>query len=202
MFAREATITVIDFETTGVVEGFAAEPWQYGIVTLRGGQVDAASQFTGFLRVGERPFSPHAPGTWLANLDAIAASPTPAQLWPKLQPHLACDALAAHSVGTEKKILRAMAPLHEMPPWVDTLKLARLAFPNWPSHTLEDVTTKLGLLPRITSLCPGRGAHDALFDAVAAAVLLENFLSLDGWRDVTVEALASANPRAFHQRSR
>lgn len=202
MLAREAHITVIDFETTGVVEGFAAEPWQFGVVTLRGGVVDAASQFTGFMRVGERPFSPHAPGTWLANLDAIAAAPTPAQLWPKLQPRLACDALAAHSIGTEKKILHAMAPLHKTPSWIDTLKLVRLAFPEWPSHTLEDVTTKLGLLPRITLLCPGREAHDALFDAVAAAVLLEHFLSLDGWRDASVEALASANPRAFHARRR
>jgi DNA polymerase III subunit epsilon len=200
MFARDAILTVIDFETTGVVEGFAAEPWQFGLVQLRGGVVDADSQFTGFMRVGERPFSPHAPGTWLGHLDEIRAAPSPSECWPDLQKRMTGDALAAHSVGTEKKILRAIAPLHSMPTWVDTLKLARLAFPEWPSHTLEDVTTKLGLLTRITVLCPNREAHDALFDAVAAAVLLEHFLSLDGWRDATIEALASAKPRAFHRR--
>lgn len=200
MRAREATITILDFETTGVVEGFPAEPWQYGLVQLRRGGVDPASQLTGYIRVSGRPFSPHAPGTWLQHLDEIASAPTLANCWPRLRPHLGGDALAAHSVGTEKKILRHLSPLHRHGPWIDTLKLVRLAFPDWPSHTLEDVVAGLGLHTRVASLCPGRAAHDALFDAVAAAVVLERLLTLEGWGEATVDALASAHPRAFHAR--
>jgi DNA polymerase III epsilon subunit-like protein len=199
MLARDADITILDFETTGVVESFPAEPWQFGMVSLRNGVVDASSQFTGFIRVGERPFSPHAPGTWMQHLDEISSAPRLAMLWPQFQPRLRCDAIAAHSIGTEKKILRMIAPLHEHGPWIDTLKLARLAFPDWPSHTLEDVVARIGLHARVAAICPDRAAHDALFDAVAAAVLLEYFLKLEGWGDATVDALASASPRAYHR---
>ena len=202
MLARDAVITVIDFETTGVVEGFAAEPWQFGIVRLRDGRVDASSFFTGFIRIGERPFSPHAPGMWMQHLGEIRTAPPLANWWPKFQPHLRCDAMAAHSIGTEKKILRSLAPLHDHGLWIDTLKLARLAFPDWKSHTLEDVIAKLDLLPRIAKLCPGRASHDALFDAVAAAVLLEHLLAFPAWRDATVDALAAVRPKAYHAQQR
>jgi len=202
MRAREADITVIDFETTGVVAGFASEPWQFGLVRLRRGVVDPASQYSGFMRVGERPFSPHAPGAWLQHLDAIAAAPDPASLWPGLRPHLQGDALAAHSIGTERTILKQIAPLHRHGPWIDTLKLARLAFPGWTSHTLEDITTRLGLHPRVAGFCPGRAPHDALFDAVAAAVLLEYFLALEGWGDATIDALVSVRPKTYHAQRR
>lgn len=192
MRACETDITVIDFETTGAVGGFPSEPWQFGLVVLRRGAVDPASQFTGFVRVGERPFSPHAPGAWMRHLADMAAAPPLAGWWPQLRPRLLGAAIVAHSVGTEKKILRQLAPLHAQGPWIDTLKLARLAFPDWPSHRLEDVTARLGVQARIDALCPDRAPHDALYDAVAAAVLLEHLLTLEGWRDATVEALAAA----------
>lgn len=201
MLAREATITIIDFETTGTVAGHASEPWQFGLVSFRNGTVEAASRFTGFIRVGERPFSPHAPGTWLHHLDEIAAAPPLANWWPQLRPRLEADALAGHNIGTEKKILRQLAPLHRHGPWIDTLKLARLAFPDWESHALEDVTEKLDLQSRVAELCPGRAAHDALFDAVATAVLLEHLLAFPEWRDATVESLVSVSPRDYHART-
>ncbi len=202
MLAREATLSVFDFETTGVVEDFAAEPWQFGIVEMRGGIIVAESQSAGFMRVGERPFSPHAPGTWMQHLDEIAAAPSRVDWWPHFEQRLHCDAIVAHSVGTEKKILRHIAPLHRHGPWIDTLKLSRLAFPDWKSHALEDAIPKLGLLASVREICPGRAPHDALFDAVAAAVLLEHLLTLDGWHDATVEALAAARPRAYHAQRR
>lgn len=198
MLARDAVITIIDFETTGTVAGFVSEPWQFGLVNLRSGVVDAATQLTGFIRIGERPFSPHAPATWMQHFDAIHSAPPLAQLWPVLHPRLNADAICGHAVGTEKKILRTIAPLHRQGLWIDTLKLVRLAFPDWPSHTLEDVAERLDLKRRVNTMCPGRGAHDALFDAVATAALLEHLIKLDGWQDATIESLAAARPKAYH----
>jgi DNA polymerase III epsilon subunit-like protein len=81
------------------------------------------------------------------------------------------------------------APLHRFGPWIDTLRLVRKAWPHLASAALEDVVMGLGLRPRVEALCPGLAAHDALFDAVACGLLLEHFLALPGWQDVTVRAL-------------
>lgn len=200
MLARESIVTVIDFETTGVVGGHAAEPWQFGLVQLRGGVVDPATQLDGFVRVGERPFSPHAPGTWMQHLEAIGAAPALSDWWPALRGRLeAGSAVAGHSIGTERKILRQLAPLHAIGPWIDTLKLVRLAFPDWTTHTLGDAVAALRLTPRIAAFCPGRAVHDALYDAVATAVLLEHLLQMEGWREASIEALVAVRPAAYHR---
>ena len=39
MKAREAILTVLDFESTGAVRGWPDEPWQAGLVELSGGRV-------------------------------------------------------------------------------------------------------------------------------------------------------------------
>lgn len=87
-------------------------------------------------------------------------------------------------------MLRLMAPMHSFDPWIDTLKLAREAWPGLPSYALEDLIESLQLAPRIEALISGRSAHDALYDAVASAVLLER-LCAEGWGDLPLSQLVS-----------
>jgi DNA polymerase III epsilon subunit-like protein len=188
--ARHASLTVIDFETTGSVAGYPVEPWQVGIVRMREGRVCVGEHAESLLRIGDRPFNPHAPGRHAQIRGQLAAAPSPGEQWPGLSAWLIGVPLAAHNTGTERGILSRMAPLHRLGPWIDTLALTRHTYPRLASHALEDVTAALGLDTRIRTLCPGRAAHDALYDAFACAVLLEHFLSLPGWEHVTVEALA------------
>jgi DNA polymerase-3 subunit epsilon len=188
--ARHACFSAIDFETTGSVAGYPVEPWQVGVVRLRNGRVCADAHFESLLRVGDRPFNPRAPGRHAQLRRQLAEAPLPGELWPGLANWVTGTALAAHSAGTERGVLSRLAPLHRFGPWVDTLTLARRAYPGLASSALEDVTAVLGLEARVRAFCPGRGAHDALYDAFACAVLLEHFLSLPGWERVTVEALA------------
>lgn len=86
--------------------------------------------------------------------------------------------------------MAALAPMHRLGPWIDTLALTRYAYPSLKSKALDDVLAALGLTARAQSLCPGLAPHDALYDAVACALLLEHFLNLPGWQDVTLQALA------------
>ena len=51
--------------------------------------------------------------------------------------------------------------------------------------------TTLGLKRRVETLCPKRKAHDALYDAVASAMLLEHLVEQPGWGNVTVAELVS-----------
>lgn len=188
----DAEITVLDYESTGSMQGFPNEPWQIGLVSLKGGQVDPGSMFESLLSVDiNRPFNPHAPGRHARQRDEIAAAPAPHKLWPSIMDRLTQFPLCAHNTATEKKFIRAMAPMHKFGLWIDTLKVARKVWPGCPSYALEDLLSMFGLKPKVDELCPGREAHDALYDAVAAAMLLEHLLEQPGWENVTVGELAS-----------
>jgi len=187
-----ACITVLDYETTGSVSGFANEPWQIGMVTLRDGKVDPASMFESLLRVDvNRPFNPHVPGRHTLLRDEIAEAPTTQELWPEIEPRLIELPLCAHNVATEKKVTRSIAPMHQFGPWIDTLRIARKVWPGCTSYALEDLIVILDLKSRIDELCPGRGAHDALYDAVASAMLLQHLLGQPGWSGTTIRELTS-----------
>ena len=188
--ARDACFAAVDFETTGAVPGFAVEPWQIGIVRVRGGRVCAEEAFESLVRVGDRPFNLRAPGRHAQLRDRLAVAPTAGELWPEWASWLTGVPLVAHNAGTERAVLTRLAPLHRLGPWVDTLTLVRRAYPALASKALEEVTGALGLTARVQSLCPGREAHDALYDAFACAAVLEHLLQLPGWERVTVAALA------------
>jgi DNA polymerase III subunit epsilon len=189
MIARRAAITVLDFETTGAVRGHPNEPWQVAMVELRDGAV-TGRHWHSYLRIAPgRPFNPYAPGRHAELRETLALAPSFADVFPAWRPWIEHLPLAAHGVGTEKKFLRRAAPLHRLGPWIDTLKLARRVRPDLQSHSLADVAQALGLVDKTRALCPGCGWHDALFDAFAAALVLEACLALPGWDGVSVEAL-------------
>lgn len=188
----ESTITVLDFETTGSVNGHANEPWQIGMVSLSRGRVDGGSQFESFLHIAaNRPFNRYAPGRHAALRDLLAAAPDKEKLWPSVMPRLTGIPLCAHNISTEKKMLRGLAPMHRFGPWIDTLRIARKAWPGCPSYALEDLVAQLGLKSEVDRICPGRDAHDALYDAVACAVLLGHLIRQPAWAGLTVGELAA-----------
>ena len=187
--ACECVFSVIDFETTGSVSGWPVEPWQVGIVPLQKGQVLAESAFESLMRVEDRPFNPQAPGRHAQLREELRVAPVPGELWPQLTELLCGRLLVAHNIGTERSVLSRIAPLHRFGPWVDTLSLTRKYYPGLESKALDVVACELFLTERIEMLCPGRAAHDALYDAFACAVLLEHFLALPGWEHVTLGSL-------------
>ncbi len=187
MLIRETTLTVLDFETTGSVQGFDTEPWQIGAVVLENGRVVPDQIFDSLIRVdANRPFSAYAPGEHHKRRDEIAAAPDVSKVWKNLEPWVTTRPLVAHNISVEKKFLRRMAPMHRCGPWIDTLKLARQAWPDAPSHKLENLIVGLGLLDRVCEGCPDGKPHDALYDAVASAVLLEHLLAQPGWENLEV----------------
>jgi DNA polymerase-3 subunit epsilon len=183
-------ITVLDYECTGAVTGFPDEPWQIGMVTFRAGSVDLKSQFESFLRISpERPFNPHAPGRHARLRNELAFAPLPSEIWNTVQSRLINFPLCAHNVGTEKKQLRKMAPMHPFGPWVDTLKLARKAWPGLQSYSLEALSGILGLDASLDRIFPNRTSHDALYDAVACGLLLEHLLQEESWKGILLEEI-------------
>lgn len=184
--------TSIDFETTGSVAGFRTEPWQIGLFCV-GTTPFAADCIQGsWLRIDPtRPFNRHAPGRHAQLRNVLAEAPTLPELLPSLAPILCGRPLVAHNAGTERSMLADAFPLHRFGPWIDTLRLARRAWPALPSYALEDLVPALGLTAEVAALCPqGWEPHDARYDAVAAAILLRHLLSLPGWGNLSPDELA------------
>jgi DNA polymerase III subunit epsilon len=190
MKAREAILTVLDFESTGAVRGHAEEPWQVGMVEVREGRVTGRYHDSWLCVAADRPFNPYAPGRHAEIRQILAAAPRMSELWPVWRPWLEGRPLAAHNIGTERKFLHRAAPMHELGPWIDTLQLARHVRPDLEGHSLAEVCEAMGLSGRAREFCPDRSWHDALFDAFASALVLEHCLALPGWEHVSVEALA------------
>lgn len=192
MRAVECELVALDFETTGSVPGFLNTPWQLGMTVLRGGEVVMSKSFNTLLRVpSDQPFNPYTPGRWAQRREEIALAPTLPELWPELCGWLEGRVLVAHHAATERGILQQFLPLQTFGPWIDTLTIARRAFPKQPDYKLENLLPQLGLAETLRARVPEGAPHDAFYDAVACGTLLEAVLRSPGWRDAAVENLSN-----------
>ena len=200
MLLKDCTITAIDFESTGVCEGYPNEPWQIGMVELQNGKVRISSCYDKLLGVdADRPFNPYAPGEYHKIREEIEASPQLASLWPELQAWWLGRPMLAHNASVARGFVNQGALIHQVGPWIDTLTIYRYAYPTLPSHKLEDLVPQFGLLERLQSFCPGKEAHDALYDAVASALLLEILLEKENWAKVTLDQILKLSPQAYYK---
>lgn len=165
---RDLTFAAIDFEAAGAVKGQADVPIQIGIAT--GGVDREPVLYDTFLAI-DRPVSRGAQRVHGISDAQLVGSPSLLQIFPDLKEHLDGRPLVAHAHGTEKRFLGAL-PGHSFGPWIDTLTLSRKIYPTADSHRLGRVCESLGLASALESLVPGRGWHDALFDAAASLLLL------------------------------
>jgi DNA polymerase III epsilon subunit-like protein len=100
-------------------------------------------------------------------------------------------------VRTEKRFLRAF-PGHGFGPWIDTLLLARAAWPELPDHSLGALCENHGLKERIATLIPGKSWHDALFDAVASLLVAQRIIARSGLQDFAVAQINNLDAAACH----
>jgi DNA polymerase-3 subunit epsilon len=170
---RQCRFTAIDFESAGAAPGMTDTPVQIGLMSwsLEGGYADA---FVSHLHADQ-------PIQWLARKvhgigpEELTIAPSLLSLWPELKKRLIGAVVVAHGKGTEKRFLRAF-PGHGFGPWIDTLLLARAAWPNLPDHSLGSICEQLGLSDQVGTLVPEKSWHDALFDAAASLVLLRHLI--------------------------
>jgi DNA polymerase-3 subunit epsilon len=183
---HQCLFTAIDFESAGAAPGMTDTPVQIGLMSwsLEGGYRDA---FVSHLHTDQ-------PVLWSARKvhgigpEDLASAPPLLSLWPELKKRLAGAVVVAHGKGTEKRFLRAF-PGHGFGPWIDTLLLARAAWPSLPDHSLGSICDQLGLSDQVRALVPEKSWHDALFDAVASLVLLAHLIQSLNAANHPLEAL-------------
>ncbi len=199
MLVGDCRFTAIDFESAGAARGRTDVPVQVGLACWSARERHGGN-FVSYL-------ASEVPITWSARKvhgirdEDLAGASSLLALWPELKSRLAGAAVVAHGKGTEKRFLRAF-PGHGFGPWVDTLLLARAAWPDLPEHSLSALCDVRGLSAAVQTMLPGRRWHDALYDAVASLVLLEDLVSAFDLSAKPLEWLIQPDTAAWHLRRR
>ena len=191
----ETTFTAIDFESAGTAKGRTDAPVQIGLGTWSVAD-DISEPFVSFLHCDQAI-------TWAAQkvhgitTDDLAEAPSLLSLWPVLKSRLGAGPVVAHGHGTEKRFLRTF-PGHRFGPWIDTLQLARAAWPDQPSHSLGDLCEALELT-EFSQHAPDRGWHDALYDALASLALLKQLVDEFDLADRPLDLLLKPDTSTWHR---
>ncbi|MEO7098737.1 MAG: 3'-5' exonuclease [Luteolibacter sp.] len=196
---RSCRFTAIDFESAGASPGKTDSPVQIGLATwsTENGHADA---FTSYLFT-DQPIQWSARKIHGIGPEQLSDAPSLLSLWPELKRRMAGAVVVAHGKGTEKRFLRAF-PGHGFGPWIDTLLLARAAWPDLPDHSLGALCESHGLTEEIKSLVPAKSWHDALFDAVASLVLLTRLVDSLSLADHPVESFFQPDTSVWHKTRR
>ncbi len=160
------------------MRGSTDVPVQIGWALCEGGVIDPSRCFRSYLAI-DRKVAWSAKKVHGIDERDLEGAPRFMDLWPKIQRELSGKIMIAHGAATERRFLRIF-PMHRLGPWLDSLQLARAAFPGLASYSLGDLCANLGLVERVQELCPDSRWHEALFDAVASLVLVQEILSTSG----------------------
>ena len=192
----DCRFTAIDFESAGAARGMTDSPVQVGLASwsMGGGHGDA---FVSYLAT-DQPVQWSARKVHGIGPEDLADAPSLLSLWPELKQRLAGAVVVAHGKGTEKRFLRAF-PGHGFGPWIDTLLLARAAWPELGDHSLGALCRHWELTEKVRAIVPEKSWHDALFDAVASLVLLEHLLDSHSLAGHPVECLLRPDTSEWHR---
>lgn len=199
MLIRDLTFTAIDFESAGTSRGQTDAPIQVGIASWSVGS-GHHNPFVSYLHT-DQPILWSAQKVHGITTAHLADAPTLLSLWPELKSRLSGAVVVAHAKGTEKRFLRTF-PGHGFAPWVDTLHLARAAWPDLAKHSLGSLCDALEITETVRPLVPGKDWHDALFDAVASLAVLAHLIRLHGLEDLPVDALLHPDTSGWHRSRR
>lgn len=191
----ETIFTAIDFESAGTAKGRTDAPVQIGLGTWTFND-DIHDPFVSFLQC-EQDITWSARKVHGITTEDLRDAPSLLSLWPILKSTLGRGPIVAHGHGTEKRFLRTF-PGHPFGPWIDTLQLARAAWPKEPSHSLGDLCLSLGLTD-FAEHAPSRHWHDALYDALASLALLKHLVSTFNLADSPVEILLKPDTSTWHR---
>jgi len=165
-----ASLSALDMEGSGAQDHEDEAILEIAIVPLAAGQPDTDAAYTTLINPGRRiPRRPWiSPG--LTNT-ALAAAPTPAEVEPELAHRINGHILVGHNIGVDWRLLHRRHPAITPAALIDTLRLAR-HLKLGAKNSLSALTAHFGLTAETERLADGSQPHRALWDTIAAALLL------------------------------
>jgi DNA polymerase-3 subunit epsilon len=165
-----APLVALDLEGSGAQDHDDEAILEIAVVPLVAGQPDTAAAYSTLINPGRRiPRRPWiSPG--LTNT-ALAAAAAPAEIEPELARRINGHILVGHNIGVDWRLLHRRYPTITPTALIDTLRLAR-HLKLGSKNSLSALTAQFDLTPGIDRLADGSHPHRALWDTIAAALLL------------------------------
>ena len=191
---RAATnLVVIDLEGSGAQDRDAEAILEIAAVRLVDGRPDLTRAYSTLIN----PQRSIQRGPWISpglTDQALAFAPTLVQVQPGLAARLTGAYLVGHNVGVDWRLLHRRCPDIEVAGLIDTLHLAR-QLPRPGKVGLTALLDEYQLTATVNAAVPGGRPHRALWDTVAAAILLDELVRRR-WKDepTFAELLAAATP--------
>jgi DNA polymerase III epsilon subunit-like protein len=189
-----APLAALDLEGTGAQDRDAEAILEIAVVPLTGGLPDMASAWESLINP-ERPV-PRRPWISPGLTDGVlAGAPSAAEVAPRLRSMVEGRYLVGHNIGVDARLLRRRHPDVRPAGLVDTLRLARQVDGTAPK-SLGALVDQHALADKLARLVPGGQPHRALFDTVAAALLLAALVQQRWERPPSLgDLLAAASPK-------
>ncbi|MDA0564878.1 3'-5' exonuclease [Streptomonospora sp. S1-112] len=170
----DAPLTALDLEGTGAQDRDNEAILEIAVVPLAGGLPAVNDAYETLVNPG-RPV-PRRPWISPGLTDAVLReAPEPEAVAPELLRRLNGRFIVGHNVGVDWRLLHLRFPEVRPAGIIDTLKLAKLT--GAPKRSLTALTDAYRLTDRVNELVPGGRPHRALWDAVAAALLLAELVA-------------------------
>ena len=167
---KDAPLLALDLEGSGAQDRDDEAILEIAVVPVAGGQPDTAAAYSTLINPGRRiPRRPWiSPGLTTAVLDA---APSPADVEPHLARRIGGHILVGHNIGVDWRLLHRRYPDITAAGLIDTLRLARHLQPG-SKNGLASLVSQLELTSQVDRLAAGSQPHRALWDTIAAALLL------------------------------
>jgi DNA polymerase III subunit epsilon len=204
----EATFTAIDFESAGTCAGDTDTPVQIGTATWspKSYAIDQLSDTWMSYIHTDRKITWSAQQVHGITKEQLSNAPKLILLWPDIKRRLSGNVIVAHGHGTEKRFLRAF-PGHGFSPWVDTLHLARAAYPTLKDYSLRTICNELDIVDEINLHSNSASPmiinwHDALYDSIASIILLKRIIQNFSLQNSPITLLTQPNTAAWRKNRR
>ena len=187
---RQVTnLVATDLEGTGE-SGDAAVMLEFAAVPLVNGVPALASAFSTLIN----PQRPVARRPWMSpgiTSRALELAPTLEQVAPKITPRLTGAYLIGHNIGVDWRLLHRRCPAITVAGLVDTYQLAK-ALPATGKRSLTALLDAHQLTEKVNAAAPTSQPHRALWDTIAAALLLDALIRKRWTTDPTLDDLLTA----------
>lgn len=192
----QATLVALDLEGTGAQDREHEAILEIAAVPLAGGLPDMSRSYETLINPGRRvPRRPWiSPG--LTNA-VLRHAPDPETVGAEVAARVTGCYLVGHNVGVDWRLLRRHYPDIEVRGLIDTLTLAKRE--RTKSRSLTTLVDHYALTEGVSELVPDGRPHRALWDTVAAAVLLPTLINEQWSQPPTLATLLSvAGDHAQH----
>lgn len=182
-----ARLAALDLEGSGAQDRDDEAILEIAVVPVVGGHPDTAAAYSTLINPGRRV--PRRP--WISpglTADVLARAPAAGEVGPELARRIDGRIVIGHNVGVDWRLLHRRYPAISPAGLVDTLRLAR-HLQLGRKNSLATLVGQLRLTPQVERLAVSSQPHRALWDTIAAAVLLAALIARAWPEGVTLAEL-------------